>query len=257
VPACAFRYTLAYPGGKTVSLSPGRAASIRRRKHFQLIFSLFAISLSLARLAEPFAGATSVAGNAAARSAWKMLQNFHALCHFGAVATAARLVLRGRFIPKTGYSDMWTLAGALGRRMNGKRFNRLIPKRADRVLGCARYAVPAVVVHTTRLASPAFSRFDPCYALFRFWTGEGYPSGLVTLGAVCAASLFVERPWCRWFCPPGGLPGLVQLLSPWKIRQATKTCASCGGGLAHSLPFGNRLSINKGLAAGKCRASSK
>jgi hypothetical protein len=111
-----------------------------------------------------------------------------------------------------------------------------------------------VVVQTTRLVSLAFSRFDPCYALFRFWTGEVYPSALVTLGAVCEASLLVERPWCRWFCPFGVLRGPVQLLSPWKIGLAAKTCASCvascGGGLTHSIPLGNRLSIIKGLAAG-------
>jgi polyferredoxin len=275
------------------------------RKSVQIFFFLFAIALSFAHLAE--------SGSSAPRfSQWRLLQNFHALCPFGAVETAGRLVFQGRFVQKTGYSNLWAFAGALagaallgpglcsylcplgslqewvgalGKRVFGKRHNRFVPKGADRALGYLRYAVLAfIVVQTTRLVSLVFSRFDPYYALLRFWSGEVHITALVVLGAVLAASLFTERPWCRWLCPLGGLLGLAQLLSPWKIRVTKSSCTSCGacgracpmnavfrgngvvrdlrcnrcgaclsacaGHVTHSLPFKTRLSIKQGLAAG-------
>jgi ferredoxin len=44
---------------------------------------------------------------------------------------------------------------------------------------------------------------------------------------VLILSVFFERPWCRWFCPFGALLGIVQLISPWKIRRNTLICTSC------------------------------
>jgi polyferredoxin len=78
------------------------------------------------------------------------------------------------------------------------------------------------------MLSLAFVKVDPYYALFHFWTGEALPSAIIVLAVVLAASLFVERPWCRWLCPFGAVLGLVQLISPWKIRRNTDLCTSCG-----------------------------
>jgi ferredoxin len=67
---------------------------------------------------------------------------------------------------------------------------------------------------------------DPYYALFHVWTGQALPSALTVLALVLIASLFVERPWCRWFCPLGAVLGLIQLVSPWKIRRR-EGCTAC------------------------------
>jgi len=47
------------------------------------------------------------------------------------------------------------------------------------------------------------------------------------LVAVLAASLVVERPWCRWLCPLGALQGLISRLSPWTIRRDSAACTLC------------------------------
>lgn len=182
--------------------------------------------------------------------------SIHALCPFGAVETVGRLITQGKFIPKTNESNLWmflaaagttVLFGALfcgwlcplgsvqdwvgrvGHRIFKKRYNNFVPNKLDKVLGYLRYAVLIlIVVDTTRMLSLTFAKVDPYYALFHFWTGEALISAIVVLLLVLAASLFFERPWCRWLCPFGAVLGLLQLIAPWKIRRNTSLCTSCG-----------------------------
>ncbi len=180
--------------------------------------------------------------------------SLHALCPFGAVETAGRLITQGAFVPKTHESNLWVFLGVagmtvlfgalfcgwlcplgsvqdwvgrIGRRLWPKLFNR-VPVKLDRALGYLRYGVLAlVVIQTTRMVNLVFVSVDPYYALFHFWTGDALPSALGVLGVVLAGSLFVVRPWCRWLCPFGALQGILQLVSPWTIRRNTRTCTSC------------------------------
>src|SRR5271169_5832461 len=50
---------------------------------------------------------------------------------------------------------------------------------------------------------------------FRF-LGE---TGLIVLGILVVASLFVQNFWCRYLCPYGALLGFASLLSPVRIRR--------------------------------------
>lgn len=201
---------------------------------------------------------------------WPSAGNFHAICPFGAVETVGRLVTEGRLIPKIHESNLWTFAGVavltllfgplfcgwlcplgsvqewiggIGKKIFKKRYNRLISRRADRILGYMRYGVLALIIYfTTRSMTLVFQRFDPYYALFNFWTGDVFITALLVLGMVLVLSLFFERPWCRWLCPFGALLGLIQLVSPWKIRKKQKTCTQCGVCM-ESCPM--RISIHK------------
>jgi polyferredoxin len=49
----------------------------------------------------------------------------------------------------------------------------------------------------------------------------------VTLGVLFLASIFVKNFWCRYFCPYGGLLGLVSLASPARIRRSPEACIDC------------------------------
>ena len=53
-------------------------------------------------------------------------------------------------------------------------------------------------------------------------------TGLVVLGVIVAASVFVPNFWCRFLCPYGALLGLTSWLSPMKIRRNPKPCIDCG-----------------------------
>lgn len=53
-------------------------------------------------------------------------------------------------------------------------------------------------------------------------------TGLVILGMIVAASVFVPNFWCRFLCPYGALLGLSSWLSPMKIRRNPESCVDCG-----------------------------
>jgi ferredoxin len=205
--------------------------------------------------------------------------NFHLLCPFGAIETVGSLLLDGSPVPKIGASNFWILAGVLlstlvvgsafcsylcplgsvqewigraGRRVFKKGYNRFVSPGLDRMLGYLRYGVLLIIlIQTTRLFTLVFHRFDPYYALFRFWSGDVYLSAIGVLGAVVVLSLFFERPWCRWFCPFGALLGIVQRGSLLKIRKIgshrgetglppVSGCNECGACLM-ACPMGARF----------------
>src|SRR5205807_7366373 len=58
---------------------------------------------------------------------------------------------------------------------------------------------------------------------FRF-IGE---TGLIVLGVLALASVFVQNFWCRYLCPYGALLGLTSMFSPLRIRRNIATCIDC------------------------------
>src|SRR5258708_20595954 len=58
---------------------------------------------------------------------------------------------------------------------------------------------------------------------FRFF-GE---TGLIVIGILVLASVFVQNFWCRYLCPYGGCSGFASLLSPVRIRREPEACIDC------------------------------
>jgi polyferredoxin len=181
--------------------------------------------------------------------------SLHALCPFGGVVSVYQVLAGGTFVKKV-HSSAFVLMyigfglallfgpvfcgwvcplggiqewlGRLGRRLFGKRYNRLLPRRLDMRLRYLRYAVLAWVLYMTAVTGVlVFSDYDPYFTLFNFWTGEAALSGFVILGAVLVLSLFVERPFCKYACPYGALLGLFNLFRVFKIRRSAATCIDC------------------------------
>lgn len=179
----------------------------------------------------------------------------HAVCPFGGVVTLAQLFTDGTFVQKIHESSIvlmvaaflaallfgpafcgWVcpfgsfqeLIGKLGRKVTGKRFNRILPAGADRVLRYLRYLVLGWVLYVTFVSGKLiFADYDPYYALFNFWSGEVALSALVILGVVVILSLFVERPFCKYACPYGALLGIFNLFRIFGIKRKSATCIDC------------------------------
>ena len=53
-------------------------------------------------------------------------------------------------------------------------------------------------------------------------------TGLIVIGILVIASVFVQNFWCRYLCPYGALLGFASLLSPLRIRREVEPCIDCG-----------------------------
>ncbi len=78
-------------------------------------------------------------------------------------------------------------------------------------------------------------------------------TGLVVLGILVLASVFVQNFWCRYLCPYGALLGLTSFLSPVRIRRnesACVDCAKCAKACPSALPVDKLISIKSAECTG-------
>jgi len=181
--------------------------------------------------------------------------SLHAVCPFGGVVTVYEFLTTGGLVPKLHSSALILMVlglfvaflfgpiicgyfcplgtwqewiGKFGKKIFGKKYNHMIPPALDRKLRYLRYAVLALVVYLTAVSVKlVFAAVDPYYALFNFYTGEVALAALLVLAGVTLLSLFVERPWCKYFCPYGALLGLFNLIRVFPIRRREETCINC------------------------------
>ena len=84
---------------------------------------------------------------------------------------------------------------------------------------------------------------------FRF-IGE---TGIIVLGVLVLASVFVQNFWCRYLCPYGALLGLASFFSPLRIRRepsACIDCAKCAKACPSALPVDKLLSVKSAECTG-------
>jgi len=181
--------------------------------------------------------------------------SLHAVCPFGGVVSIYQYVTAGIYVHQIHESAfilmyiVFALAllvgpafcgwvcplgsfqewlGKLGRKMSPKKFNKFLHARTDRYLRYLRYGVLIWVVYVTATSATLFfADYDPYFALFNFWTGEVAISGLIILGVVILASLFIDRPFCKYACPYGAILGVFNLFRIFKIKRNVSTCIDC------------------------------
>lgn len=181
--------------------------------------------------------------------------SLHAVCPFGGVVSIYQYFVSGTYVQKIHESSfvlMWIgfiLAigfgpifcgwicplgsiqewfAKIGRKIFKKKFNNFIPYKYDRYLRYMRYAVLAWVVYMTAMTGKlSFAEADPYSALFNLWSDEVAVGGVIVLAVTLIASIFVERPWCKYACPYGALLGISNLFRVFKIRRNNDTCIDC------------------------------
>lgn len=181
--------------------------------------------------------------------------SLHTLCPFGGVASIYQYITTGRLVKKVHESALvlmyisfflsilfgpvlcgWICPlgsiqewfSKLGKRIFKKRFNNVIQYKYDKYLRFLRYGVLAWVIYMTAVSSDLiFNEIDPYSALFHLWSSDLAVGGLIVLIITLIASLFMERPWCKYACPYGALLGITNLFRVFKIRRSSATCISC------------------------------
>ncbi len=179
---------------------------------------------------------------------------FHMICPMGGIATLTRFFSQGLFIPKTSISNFIILGAvllvtiiagpvfcgwicplgsvqdwvrSLSKKFKIKRLT--VPRYINTALSLLRFGVLALVIFATaKSLSLMFMRLDPYYALMHFWTGEVFPLSILILALTLILSLFIDRPWCRWFCPLGAVLSVIGKISIFKIKKPSSKCINCG-----------------------------
>ena len=99
-----------------------------------------------------------------------------------------------------------------------------IPWKYQRFLQLSRYIWAGLItfagVHYSFL-SARFYFNDNLFHNMLTWT-----SGL-TLATFLIIGLFVDRPFCNYFCMKGAVDGLMSIIRPISIRRDNKTCIHC------------------------------
>ena len=107
-----------------------------------------------------------------------------------------------------------------------------VPRKLDRVLKWGKYLMLVALVLVPLLFQfRLFKEIGPFRVIFNasYLDGLDGPVALMAfLGFVLLVSVFIERAFCRYFCPVGGLLGLLALLSPNRMRIDGSLCTVCG-----------------------------
>ena len=181
-----------------------------------------------------------------------------ALCPFGALETLLTWVTTGNFVTKIHPSNLVLGIGLLvGTLLVGNAFcgwicpfgaiqdalswvrrklrltTVVVPRRLDAALRWGRFLVLALVIFMSYTTAKLwFAGYDPYLTLFGLhWlfgaeTGD-YWIALLILGLVAAASLVVDRFWCRYLCPLGAALSVVGRFSLLRIRRTPSACTDC------------------------------
>ena len=220
-----------------------RIRNLKRGRHLtQLAIAILVVVAAVRHQVEKDSGAASV----------------DALCPFGAMETLITWVTTGSLITKTHPSNLVLgLAVLVATLLVGNAFCgwicpfgavqdaltwvrrklRLpairVPRGLDRALRWGRFVVLAVILSFSYVtASLWFADYDPYVALFGLhWLFEpDTPAlwiGLSILAVVVVGSVLVERAWCRYLCPLGGVLSVLSRFSLLRIRRAPTTCTDC------------------------------
>ena len=124
------------------------------------------------------------------------------------------------------------LSASAGRKVGLRR--RDLPAVIDRPARYLKYLTLGIIIFLTwKTGTLVWRELDPWAAWMHLSAGfEGIaesPWGFsVLFGAVIFASfLGIERFWCRYLCPLGGVLAIIQKLSLVKIRRNEARCVNC------------------------------
>lgn len=180
-----------------------------------------------------------------------------ALCPFGGVETLFSLIKDGTYIKKIAPSSLiilicvivltillgrvfcgyicplgtiQTLINKLARKFKIKQIK--VSEKMDKILRYAKYVILIIVLFTTYRAGELILRpLDPWATFMHLGAGSEIFSefliGFIILMLIFISSLFIERAWCRYFCPLGAFLSIISPLRIFKVKRKHSTCVNC------------------------------
>ena len=112
--------------------------------------------------------------------------------------------------------------GFLARKLHLPRFQ--IPWKYQRFLQLSRYIWAGLIIFAGVYYAFLSARFYFQDNLIH--NNLSWISG-ITLAVFLIASLFLDRPFCNYFCMKGAVDGLMSVIRPVSIRRDPKACIHC------------------------------
>jgi len=109
----------------------------------------------------------------------------------------------------------------------------------------------AVVYYAHAFSRQVFCDYDPFLYIFTLDFGLGIV-GILTI-LLLISSFFIERPFCKLFCPLGALLWITEKIPLFRVKVDKKNCISCG--LCNKVcPMNKDIPNDKGecICCGKC-----
>ena len=148
--------------------------------------------------------------------------------------------------------------GKLGKKIFGRNFH--LPRWVDIPLRGLKYLLLGFFVWAvSSMSATAIAGFMQSpygivadVKMLNFFRFIG-TTGLLVLGVLAVASVFVQNFWCRYLCPYGALLGLSSVFSPYRIRRDEATCidcAKCAKACPSALPVDKLVTIRSAECTG-------
>ncbi len=110
--------------------------------------------------------------------------------------------------------------------LNTEHETRVIPQPLDRVLKYIKYIILIALGYLSwHTGNSTWQNYDLTRTFFTF---GGPLMTLVILGGFLLVSLFISRPFCKYFCPLGAILGITSKLAMFRMRSDAKKCMLCG-----------------------------
>jgi len=126
-----------------------------------------------------------------------------------------------------------------------------ISDKIERVLKYSRFVLLGLSMTTLLFVYFLSGPYNTFQGVLTGHTGLISASAWVLLALFLVLSLFVDRPFCRYFCTEGARYGLVSLLRVFGIRRRDVSCISCGR-CDRACPVQIRVSTKGHVRSARC-----
>lgn len=183
-----------------------------------------------------------------------------ALCPFGGFETLYSLISTGYFLPRIMMSSLilaiavlvtviifrrsfcgWICPFGTAQELLGKITKKkyTVPQKVDKYGRFLKYLILAwIIIGTAWFGTLVFRGYDPFMTFFHFGKGilwdyspdelKAHALGFSITILVLLASIFIERFWCKYFCPLGAITAILSKIGLTKIKRNADRCNDCG-----------------------------
>lgn len=126
------------------------------------------------------------------------------------------------------FGALQDLVARLGKKINKRKYNKFVPKKLDNILKYLRYITLVGAIYLTASSKVTLlESINPYHAFLGIFKLSVSMIGFIILSIILIASLFVQRPWCKYLCPYGAFLGLFNKIKVFRIVREDSTCISC------------------------------